>query len=157
MLSSIFISSEKDRLTFEIALDNMNELATIFCVCRKKDVKHMNKTYGDLKNITKPYQLDFMADSLTTLAEDKELFLSIFDFKENKNMLMNLYHSIESNLDIIYFTDRKTYSNERFSLFFSFDLNSKCYNNQGKFEEILKFIHLFVDNLSQLKQSSTVI
>jgi len=90
MLSSIFINNEKDRLTFEISLENTNELLTTFCLCKKKDVKHMNKTYSDLKNLTKSYQLDFTSENITLLAEDKEIFISIFEFKENKSVMLDI-------------------------------------------------------------------
>ena len=42
----------------------------------------MNKTYADLKSITKPCHVDFISDNIALLAEDKELFISIFEFKE---------------------------------------------------------------------------
>ena len=52
----------------------------------------MNKTYADLKSITKPYQVDFMSDNISLLAEDKELFVSIFEFKENRNVYQIINH-----------------------------------------------------------------
>ncbi len=82
------MATEKDKISFDISLENNNELLTIFCLCRKKDIKHMNKTYGELKNICKSYNLEFINENITLLAEDKDIFLSIFDInKDNKSVI----------------------------------------------------------------------
>lgn len=88
MISSSFMSSEKDRLTIEISLDNPNDILTTFCVCKNKDVKHMNKTYGDLKFMTNNFEFELFSKNISLLAEDKELFTSIFEFKETKNVFL---------------------------------------------------------------------
>jgi len=75
---------------FEIGLDGTNDLSTVFCLCRRKDIKIMNKTYSDISNLTSQYQLDFISDYNTLLAEDKELFTGIFENKDNKTVKRRL-------------------------------------------------------------------
>ncbi len=70
--------------------------------------------------------------------------------------MYSLYKSIENCIDIVYYTDRRTFSREKYTLFFSFELNPKHFNSQGKLLEIIQFVHYFVDNMSLIKQSASV-
>jgi len=94
-------------------------------------------------------------ENLICLTENIDVFEeSIFSNKEFKR----LYNKVEDFIDIIFFTDRQTFSKDKHSIFFSFDFDSSREHLQEDFENINEFVHLFIDILStQLRFSNTVI
>lgn len=93
-------------------------------------------------------------DGVICLTENTEVFdESIFGNKEFRR----LYSKIEDFIDIIFFTDRQTFSKEKHSIFFSFDVNASSNNLEEDFSNINEFVHLFIDILcTQLRFSNTV-
>ena len=85
-LSSIFLFNDKDRIIYEASINPNMELPLVFCICKKKDIKHMKKSYSDINHFTKSYDPSYMASNLSLLSEDYEEFNDIF---ENKVLLFN--------------------------------------------------------------------
>ena len=94
-------------------------------------------------------------DGVIILTENKEIFDD--NFFANKDF-RKLYNKVESFIDIIFFTDRQTFSKEKHSIFFSFEFNSASENLEEDYSNINEFVHLFIDILcSKLRFSNSVI
>ena len=148
----MFLFNEKDRLIYESALVPSGDLPLVFCMCRKKDVKNLKKSYSDIDFFTKSYNPNFISDNLVLLSENDEIFDSMFSNKE----FLSYYSKIENLVDIIYFTDRQTFSKEQHSIFFSFDLNVSSSKLDETMFNLTMFVHLFIDLLCTAKFSSNV-
>jgi hypothetical protein len=59
---------------------------------------------------------------------------------------MNLYSKIENYIDIIYFTDRQSFTKEEYAIFLSFDLNFSK-NPDELYRDITMFVHCLIDLL----------
>lgn len=148
-ITSLFFPMEKDRLIYDISI-NSSDIPFVFCICRKKDIKFMKKTYPDIDFMTQAYDADFLNSTSTSsksanknlilLTEEDETIDKLFD-----RTLRNLYEQIEKNIDIIYFTDRQSYSKEKLSLFCSFYID-----NMKNALTITKFVHCLVDKLAYM-------
>lgn len=142
-LGSLFFPSEKDRLIIEFSVNC--DLQNVFCICRKKDIKYMKKTYPDIDYMTKNYEPEFMstqqAKNLVLLTEDDESIDLLFD-----RNLKNSFEKVQGTIDIIYFTDRQTYSKEKYVLFCSFYVDS-----MKNAKAITEFCHLLVDKISNIE------
>lgn len=93
-------------------------------------------------------------DNLICLTENIEVFdESVFGNKEFKK----LFSKVEDFIDIIFFTDRKTFSKDPHSVFFSFDIDTSSNHLDEDFANINEFVHLFIDILcTQLRFTNTV-
>jgi hypothetical protein len=106
---------ERDRINFEVkvsltkfALEPNMDISTVFCLCKPKDLKQLKKSYGDLEFFTKTYSRYFQSERLYLYAEHPTIFCDIFENKQ----VMAAYKKIEDCLELIYYTDRKTFSRE---------------------------------------------
>lgn len=151
-ITGLFFPMEKDRIIYDISI-NSSDIPHVFCICRKKDIKFMKKTYPDIDFMTRGYEADFINTKITSgtsnkslllLTEDDEVIDKLFD-----RTLRNLYEQVEKNIDIIYFTDRQSYSKEKFSIFCSFYVD-----NMKNSLLITKFVHALVDKLANLEFNS---
>ena len=104
MASNLFFPAVKDRIIFDFSV-NTSEVSHVFTICKKKDVKFMKKTYDDIDFMTKGYDADFLGKQMVLLTEDNEISDKIFTGK-----VRELYDQVEPFIDIIYFTDRQSYS-----------------------------------------------
>lgn len=91
-----------------MALNTTDEIPTVFCLCRGVEAKTFKKSYPDIDFFTKPYQPSFLSEYHLLFAESSEIFIDIF---RNKNILAS-FKKIEQYLEILYFTDRKTFTLE---------------------------------------------
>lgn len=145
LASSLVLPMERDRVIYELSI-NSSDIPHVFCICRKKEVKFMKKTYNDIDFMTKAYDADFInlsgkTKSVLLLTEDDEITDKVFD-----SNLRRLYESIESSVDIIYFTDRQTYTKEQYSLFCSFYID-----NMKNSKAITVFVHALADKLANVE------
>ena len=94
-------------------------------------------------------------ENVLCLTENPEIFDDcVFGNKEFRR----LYNKIEDFIDVIFFTDRQTFSKEKPSIFFSFDVDLASKNLEEDFANINEFVHLIIDILcSQLRFSNAVI
>lgn len=150
LVASYLIYNDKDKLIYEISI-NSPGTPHVFSLSRKKDTKYMKKNYNDIDYMTQPGNLDILSKNYILLTEDIEISNRIFLDKNIKT----LYNQIEKYIDIIYFTDRQTFTKEKHILFCSFNIN-----NMTNSEEINTFVHALADKLctiqltpSQLKNS----
>lgn len=126
----------------------------------------MKKSYSDIDFFTKPNTPSFMSDNLVFLSEDHESFEKMFMDKVNIFFyqflffifqdFISIYKKIEPFLDIIYFTDRQTYTKEKYAIFFSFDINVSTPKMTEVFRDLTFFVHCFIDLVSSLKVPSNV-
>ncbi len=112
----------------------------------------MKKNYSDIDFFTKAYNPSFMTESLVFLSEDYETFELMFSDKE----FLAAYAKVQPYIDIIYHTDRQTYSKEENAIFFSFDVNTSGNKVEDHFADLTNFVHLFIDMISTAKISSSV-
>jgi hypothetical protein len=146
-LTSIFLFNDKDRLIYEASISpNMDELPLVLCICKRKDVKHMKKSYSDINFFTKSYDPKFVNSNIAFLSEEYEDYEDVFENRE----FQSLYSKIEKYIDLIYFTDRQTYSKEKYSIYFSFDVNG----DSQTFENLTQFVHVTIDLLCQKSKLS---
>ena len=143
--SSIVLPYEKDRIIFELSL-NVSYLPHVFNICRKKDLKYMKKTYKDIDFMTQAYSnsaslISGNNKSLVAMSEDDEVMNKIF---LGDMTLLRLFREVESSIDIIYLTDRQTFSKESFVLFCSFYIKKDM---KGSLE-FSKFVHRLADRLA---------
>ena len=65
-----------------------------------------------------------------------------------------MYKKVEPFIDMIYFTDRQTYTKEQYAIFFSFDIHS----NRKDIDDLMlcytQFVHALVDLLCGIKISA---
>ena len=115
MFSGGLFNNERDRFHYQvykfinkITLNTEDGIPTVFCLCRNSEAKKFKKAYPDIDFFTKPYQPSFLSDYLLLFAESSEIFIDIF---RNKNILAS-FKKIEQYLDILYFSDRKTFTQE---------------------------------------------
>lgn len=148
LIAAIFFPS-KDRLVYEVSFNPVEPLGWVFCVCKKRDISGLRKTYSDIEYFTKPYEPSVMSERMCLLSENKEVFMELFN---NKN-LFPYYKQVEEFLELIYYTDQSSFSKEPFVVFFSFDINLTIPNQDRRLLEITHFVNLFVDTLAQLKYS----
>ncbi len=143
--SSLFYPPEKDRIIFDISINSNTQ--HVFCLCRKKEVKFMKSTYQDIDFMTNQYFPDYISteSNLVLMTEDDELADKVF----NKNLRKKL-KIIEKNIDVIYFTDRKTFSREELILYASFFIDSDSSVNIC----ITEFVHELADSLAILDINS---
>lgn len=127
----------------------------------------MKKSYSDIDYFTKPNNPYFMSDSLVLLTEDNEILEQIFNDKVivlcNKQDLLAVYKRVEPFIDIVYFTDRQTYTKEKQAIFFSFDLTNcndiRSFNSGSGYNllnDLTYFVHIFIDILSSSRISTNV-
>lgn len=145
LASSLIFPMERDRVIYEISI-NSSDIPHVFCICRKKEIKFMKKTYNDIDFMTKAYEPDFInvsgkSKAVVLLTEDDEITDKVFD-----SNLRRLYETIESSVDIIYFTDRQTYTREQYSLFCSFYID-----NMKNTKAITQFVHALADKLANVE------
>jgi hypothetical protein len=145
LATSLVLPMERDRVIYELSI-NSSDIPHVFCICRKKEIKYMKKTYNDIDFMTKAYEPDFINltgknKSVVLLTEDDEITDKIFDAN-----LRRLYEAIEPNVDIIYFTDRQTYTKEQYSLFCSFYVD-----NMKNSKPITVFVHALADKLANVE------
>jgi hypothetical protein len=77
--------TEKDKIIYESSLATSNDLQFVFCLCKKKDAKTMQKNYSDIKFFTHPEDSNFINNSSLVLsAEDSEIVDQIFMNRVNK-------------------------------------------------------------------------
>ena len=94
-------------------------------------------------------------DGVIILTENKDIFDD--NFFANKDF-RKLYNKVESFIDIIFFTDRQTFSKEKHSIFFSFEFNAASENLEEDYSNINEFVHLFIDILcGKLRFNNSVI
>lgn len=93
-------------------------------------------------------------DSVVCLTENIEVFdESVFGNKEFRR----LYNKVENFIDLIYFTDRKTFCKDKHSIFLSFDINSSKESLDEDHSNINEFVHLLIDIIcTQLRFSNSV-
>jgi hypothetical protein len=145
MATGIFFPAEKDRVIYDFSV-NIQDTPLVFCFCRKKDIKYMKKNYTDIDFLTQNYSTSFLGNdkTLILMTEDEELINRLFDMN-----LIRLYEKVAKYIDIIYFTDRQTYSKDNNNLFCSFYVA-----DMEKSLEITNFVHLLLDKLASLEISS---
>ena len=68
---------------------------------------------------------------------------------------MSVYSKVQPYIDIIYYTDRQTYTKEENAIFFSFDINVSA-NTTELFANLTTFVHMFIDLLCTAKISTYV-
>lgn len=151
ILSSVAIPYEKDRIIYEVSL-NIPYLPHVFSICRKKDVKYMRKTYTDIDLMTESYNninsvVSYKNKSLFILTEDDDILDKIL---VNDKSLNKTFREIENFIDIIYLTDRQTFSKEKIMLFCSFYIK----NDMKDSLIITKFVHKLIDRLATIEFSS---
>lgn len=144
LFSSLFYNSEKDKIIYEIGI-NTTSIPLVFSLSKKKDVKYMKKTYPDIENMTELSSNNNIGKGLVLLTEDEEITDKIFLGSSFKGF----YSEVEKYIDIIYFTDRQTYSKEKHILFCSFNVSS-----MQETEKINKFVHLLADKITNLDYSN---
>ena len=81
LASSLFLLNEKDRVIYESSIIPVGDLPLVFCLCKKKDVKTMKKSYTDIDFFTQPYNPNFLSDNLIFMTENDEIFNSMFSNK----------------------------------------------------------------------------
>ncbi len=140
LVSSLIFSNDKDKLIYEISLSS-NLIPHVFCLTKKKEVKYMKKTYPDIDFLTQPSTNENISKSHILLTEDEEISDKFF----NDRVFKGLYQEVEKYIDIIYFTDRQTYSKEKHILFCSFNVNSMKDSTK-----ITQFVHMLGDKLSNI-------
>jgi hypothetical protein len=86
------------------------------------------------------------------MSEDSDIMDQLFDDRE----FSAAYKKIENNIDIVYFTDRQTYTREPHSLYLSFEVNTGVDNLDEVFTDITAFVHILIDQLSNVRVSSHV-
>jgi len=155
-VSSLLMSGEKDKIIYETSLSPADNIPMVFCICKKKDKKTLMKTYSDIDFFTQNYSnLSMRNEGVIILTENKEIFDD--NFFANKDF-KKLYNKVENFIDIIFFTDRQTFSKEKHSIFFSFEFNSGSENLEEDYSNINEFVHLFIDILcSKLRFSNSQI
>lgn len=70
--------------------------------------------------------------------------------------MLGFFKVIEKYIDLIYYTDQKTFSSSEYGLYFSFDINlnkSKTEEYSNLLVEISHFVVLFSQELAQVKFS----
>jgi len=147
-ISSFFFNQEKDRINFELALDS--DLQTVFCFCKSKDLKNLKKTYSDLEYFTRQVSNDRVSDKLSLYVENQNIVNDLFSEKN----LLESYNKVEDWIELIYFTDRKTFSRDPQAIYISFELQINHKNLKEKLKEITNFVHLLIDKLSVVKMSA---
>lgn len=145
LITSFFVSNEKDRIIFEVSI-NSPSIPHVFSICRKKDIKYMKKTYYDIDFMTNLYTQELVSKSLVFMTEDDEITDKLF----SDRYLRSLYDKVEPFIDIIYFTDRKTFTKESHMLFCSFNVNS-----MKNSLIITEFVHVLADKLHNLEFNSS--
>lgn len=145
LITSFFVSNEKDRIIFEISI-NSPSIPHVFSICRKKDIKYMKKTYYDIDFMTNLYTQELVSKSLVFMTEDDEVSDKLF----SDRYLRSLYDKVEPFIDIIYFTDRKTFTKESHMLFCSFNVSS-----MKNSLIITEFVHVLADKLHNLEFNSS--
>jgi hypothetical protein len=107
MLTS-FLVNTKDRIIYEVAIDPIEDVSWMFCICKKRDANSLKHSYADINFFGKPHDPSVFGEKLTVLTENLELFVELF---QNKNLL-SFFKSIESYIDLIYYTDQQTFCKE---------------------------------------------
>jgi hypothetical protein len=100
--------NDNDRIVYEVAIEPLEVVNWVFCVCKKRDARSLKRSYEDLEHFTQGYDPSIMSDRLTLLAENNDLFLELFQNKQ----LLQYYKVVEDHLDILYYTDHQTFSKE---------------------------------------------
>jgi len=76
---------------------------------KKSQAKEFTKNFPDVHYFTDPYEdVDFIDDNFILLAENENLFNTVF----NSEKIKNLYPNLERFIDSIYFTDQKSFIKE---------------------------------------------
>lgn len=91
-----------------MGLNPPDEIKTVFCLCRGVEAKSFKKMYPDIDFFTRPFQPSFLSEYHLLFAESSEIFINIF---RNKSVL-EAFKEIEQHLDIMYYTDQKTFTIE---------------------------------------------
>lgn len=147
VITSVFLPGDKDRFIYDGCLA-VTSVPYVMVLCRKKDIKYMKKTYSDLDFMTSTYEAPFISNNLLLSTEDPDIANKLF---EDRN-LMVLYEIIEEFIDIIYITDRQSYSRSQHAVYFSFNptRNMKVKTMLA----ISQFVHLFCDKLCNIEFNS---
>jgi hypothetical protein len=89
MMTSMFFT-DRDRIIFEVAINPVEQVGWMFCVCKKRDINNMRKTYKDIDFFGKTYEPSiFKKDRLALMSESQELFIDMF-----LNKVLNLFHPL---------------------------------------------------------------
>ena len=100
------VFTDEDKINYEISIDC--EIPTVFCFCRRKDVNILKKNYVDIDYFTKEYDLKYVTNNHSLLAENKDVFDEIVQSKS----VINYFKKVEKYINCIYLTDRKVISKE---------------------------------------------
>ena len=107
MLTS-FLVNTKDRIIYEVAIDPIEDVCWMFCICKRRDANTLKNSYSDINFFGKNHDVSVFGEKLTALTENLESLVEIF---QNKNLL-SFFKSIESHIDLIYYTDQQTFCKE---------------------------------------------
>jgi len=152
MFSGGFLNHEKDRVIYQAALNPTDPIASVFCLCRGVEAKTFKKSYPDIDHFTRPYQPAFLSEYHLLFAESSEIFIDIFKNKE----ILAAFKKIEYYLEIMYFTDQKTFTNEEYGIYFGFELKLDQYGAKKVYQDINDFVHMFIDELCLIDISDKI-
>jgi len=109
----------------------MVEISTVFCLCKKKQIKEMQNNRKEITFFCKDYDPSFVDEKYILLAEDNSIFLDLF---ENRNLL-GFYKKIEEFVNSIYYSDRNDTNQYNINIF-----NHNNINNINNFNILIVII-----------------
>ena len=145
LLSNIFIFSEKDKITYEATISPSNELPCIFCICKKKEAKNLKKSFKEIDSFTIATYPSFLDENLVLLCENNEMMETMFKNKQ----FYNAFQKIESNIDTVFFTDKRN-AKDNYAIMFQFNIKINDLYNDLLFKDFTLFVHICIDLLCTL-------
>ena len=145
ILSNIFIFSEKDKITYEATISPSNELPCIFCICKKKEAKNLKKSFKEIDSFTIATYPSFLDENLVLLCENNEMMETMFKNKQ----FYNAFQKIESNIDTVFFTDKRN-AKDNYAIMFQFNIKINDLYNDLLFKDFTLFVHICIDLLCTL-------
>ena len=145
LLSNIFIFSEKDKITYEATISPSNELPCIFCICKKKEAKNLKKSFKEIDSFTIATYPSFLDENLVLLCENNEMMETMFKNKQ----FYNAYQKVESNIDTVFFTDKRN-AKDNYAIMFQFNIKINDLYNDLLFKDFTLFVHICIDLLCTL-------
>jgi hypothetical protein len=145
LLSNIFIFSEKDKITYEATISPSNELPCIFCICKKKEAKNLKKSFKEIDSFTIATYPSFLDENLVLLCENNEIMETMFKNKQ----FFNAFQKIESNIDTVFFTDKRN-AKDNYAIMFQFSIKINDLYNDILFKDFTLFVHICIDLLCTL-------
>ena len=145
ILSNMFIFSERDKITYEATISPSNELPCVFCICKKKEAKNLKKSFKEIDSFTIATYPSFLDENLVLLCENNEIMETMFKNKQ----FFNAFQKIESNIDTVFFTDKRN-AKDNYAIMFQFSIKINDLYNDILFKDFTLFVHICIDLLCTL-------